>query len=94
MGVDNQNPETVRQFLAAWAHGDVEELLAFFVPGGVYHNIPMEPWIGHDAIRGGIDGFFQIAKNIDFEVRNIAVEDPVGATSSANVCHCPAVTWR
>ena len=64
--------ETVKRFLAAWSLGAVDNLLAYFAPDGVYHNIPMEPWVGHATIRAGIEGFFQIARDVDFEVTNIA----------------------
>jgi limonene-1,2-epoxide hydrolase len=69
--------DTVRRFLGAWSRGTVDELLAYFEPDGVYHNIPMEPWVGHEAIRGGIEGFLQIARDVDFEVTNIAVTGSV-----------------
>jgi len=69
--------DTVRRFIAAWSQGTVDELLAYFAPDGVYHNIPMEPWVGHEAIRGGIEAFFQIAMDVDFEITNIAVAGSV-----------------
>jgi len=65
--------EIVRGFLGAWHQGAVDELLAFFAPDGVYHNIPMEPWTGHEAIRVGLEAFMGMAHNIDSEVRNIGV---------------------
>jgi limonene-1,2-epoxide hydrolase len=33
----------------------------------------MEPWVGHEAIRAGIEAFFQIASDVVFEVTNLAV---------------------
>jgi limonene-1,2-epoxide hydrolase len=69
--------DTVRRFVAVWGHGTVDELVAYFAPEGVYHNIPMEPWVGHEAIRSGIEAFFKIATNVDFEITNIAVTGSV-----------------
>src|SRR3974390_943021 len=69
--------ETVGRFLAAWSEGRADELVAYFEPDGVYHNVPMDPWVGHEAIRSGIEAFFQIARDVDFEVTNIAVAGSV-----------------
>jgi limonene-1,2-epoxide hydrolase len=55
--------ELVDRFLGTWERGDVEEMLAFFAEDAVYHNMPMEPAVGTDAVRvvlaefmGGMDG--------------------------------------
>src|SRR3974390_844215 len=75
--MSEQPADTVKQFVAAWARGSVDELLAYFAPDGGYPNIPMEPWVGHEAIRRGIEAFFQFARNVDFEITNIAVTHSV-----------------
>jgi limonene-1,2-epoxide hydrolase len=40
-------------------------------PDAVYHNVPIEPVIGHEAIREAYKAFFEMAENVEFEVRNI-----------------------
>jgi limonene-1,2-epoxide hydrolase len=41
----------VRDFCAAWRRKSIDELLTFFTADAVYHNIPLEPLRGIDAIR-------------------------------------------
>ncbi len=44
------NAETVvRNFCAAFANQDVQELLGYFAEGAIYHNIPLEPSVGLEA---------------------------------------------
>ena len=41
----------VTEFCNAWPRKNIDELLGFFTDDAVYHNIPMEPPKGKDAIR-------------------------------------------
>lgn len=55
----------VLEFLDRWKDGDVDALLPYFTPDGLYdHNIPMSALSarGHDAIREMISGFFSFAQ--------------------------------
>jgi limonene-1,2-epoxide hydrolase len=49
--------QLVRDFCQAWADGDHDRVVEFFTEDGVYHNIPVDPMVGHEAIRAMIDGF-------------------------------------
>jgi limonene-1,2-epoxide hydrolase len=69
--------DVVDRFCASWSAGDLEAILAFFTPDAVYHNIPMDPVEGVDAIRATIGGFFGMVEKIEFRVRN--------STASGNV---------
>ena len=62
----------VREFCAAWSRRDVEELIAFFKPDAIYHNIPLPAAQGHDAIRGVMQLFVPTSQEIEFEILNIA----------------------
>jgi limonene-1,2-epoxide hydrolase len=66
------NEETIRRFCEAWARLDVEELLAFFTTGAVYHNMPGPPATGIDAVRATIEGFLKGWQKTEWEVCNIA----------------------
>ena len=46
----------VRDFCAAWGRGDVDAIVDAFSEDAVYHNIPMAPCKGKDAIRAFIGG--------------------------------------
>jgi len=57
------------------------ELAAFFTDDAVYHNIPMAPISGRDAIANNIASFIRPGapgiESIDFRVINIAANGPV-----------------
>ena len=58
----------VTDFCNAWPRKNVDELLAFFTDDAVYHNIPLEPAKGKEAIRGVINMFLPMAKSLHFKV--------------------------
>ena len=73
----SDNEQLVRRFCDAFARRDVDELLGFFADDAVYHNIPLEPAHGKDAIRATLEAFVPGSPEIDFEIRNVAVAGPV-----------------
>jgi limonene-1,2-epoxide hydrolase len=54
--------DVVNRFIAAWQSKDAEKALAFFADDAVWHNMPMEPVVGIDAIR---DVYVQFAGAMD-----------------------------
>ncbi len=68
----NANVTIVRAFIAAWSRLDVNELVAFFTPDGVYHNMPLAPIAGHDRLRPFIGAFLKDWTATKWEVLNIA----------------------
>lgn len=60
--------ELVTQFCAEWIEPDPAKIAEYFADDAVYHNIPMEPVIGRDAIREFIAGFIVAFGGIDFRV--------------------------
>ncbi len=66
------NETLVRDFCAAFARRDVDELLGFFTDDAIYHNMPMRPVQGKAAIRGILDMFLSPAQAVEFAVLNIA----------------------
>jgi limonene-1,2-epoxide hydrolase len=78
MGATNER--LVQEFCAAWSRRDIEELLAFFTDDAVYHNMPMAPVTGREAIRQVLRLFVPPAERIDWEVRNIAARGAVVLT--------------
>lgn len=67
------NEQLIRDFCAAWSRRNVDELLSYFAPDAVYHNIPMEPLHGTDAIRQTLNMFVSPAESLEFELLGIAV---------------------
>lgn len=62
----------VRRFCAAWSSGNAEELLGHMAEDAVFHNIPMDPLVGEDALRAAFKAYFQRASNFRFEILNLA----------------------
>ncbi|MGE2730146.1 limonene-1,2-epoxide hydrolase family protein [Mycolicibacterium vaccae] len=60
--------DIVTEFCAKWSNPDPEELAGFFTEDAVYHNIPMEPSVGRDAIKAFIGEFTAMVDGIDFQV--------------------------
>ena len=69
--------EIVTSFCAAWAEVDVDKIVAFLSEDAVYHNIPLDPATGRDAIKAMIAGFTAGVDRIEFEIRNVAVNGNV-----------------
>jgi limonene-1,2-epoxide hydrolase len=68
-----RDPETVvREFCGVWSRRDVDDILAWFTPDAVYHNMPIAPVRGHAEIRGVLEMFVPPASKIDFEIVAIA----------------------
>ena len=72
MGASPANEEVVRQFCAAFSRRDVDELLDFFTDDAVYHNIPMAPAHGKEAIKALLSSFVPGSPEIEFEMLNFA----------------------
>lgn len=65
------NEKTVSDFIAAWSRLDVEELVGFFAPDGVYHNMPTQPVAGHAALRAFIGAFVKDWTSTEWDVLNL-----------------------
>lgn len=66
------NTDRVMAFIAAWEARDVERILARLAPDAVYHNIPMQPLKGRDAVRSFIAPFLAGATRVEWTVHAIA----------------------
>jgi limonene-1,2-epoxide hydrolase len=53
----SDNDAIIRDFCDAWGRGDIEAITAAFADDAVYHNIPMAPIEGAEAIGAVIAGF-------------------------------------
>lgn len=73
----SDNEQLVREFVDAWSRLDPEELAGYFTEDAVYHNVPLDPVSGRDAIREFIGGFVADWTETDWEIRNIASDGDV-----------------
>src|ERR1700751_1107792 len=86
--------EVVRRFCAAWSDNvGTAELAAFFTDDAVYHNIPLAPVTGKQAIANAIGSFIRPGapgiESIEFRVINIAANGPVVMTERVDVFKLP-----
>ena len=73
----SDNQSIVGDFIAAFNANDLDQVMTFFTDDCIYHNIPLEPVAGPEAIRGVLAGFMGMASDIDWVLHNIA-ESPEG----------------
>ncbi len=66
------NEQVVRDFCGAWLRRDLDELMSYFTPDAVYHNVPTDPKVGTAEIRGIFGAFLELMELIDLEVVNAA----------------------
>ena len=84
--------DVVREFCESWATGNLDTLMAFFTDDAVYHNIPVAPVNGKDAIRQTIAGFTAGVDRVEFRVLNIIGEGDVVLTERVDAFITPATT--
>jgi limonene-1,2-epoxide hydrolase len=84
--------DVVTRFCAAWGDGDLDAILAFFADDATYHNIPVDPVSGTDAIRSTIEGFTGGVESIVFRVTHIAAAGEVVLTERVDVFSMPGKT--
>jgi limonene-1,2-epoxide hydrolase len=80
----------VTEFCAAFGDGKKpDELVAYFADDAVYHNIPVDPAVGHDAILALLNMFMGAIDRLEFQVRNIAATGNTVMTERVDVFHLP-----
>jgi len=82
--------EVVSQFIDTWPSGDAHALAAFFTEDAVYHNIPVDPVVGRDAIESMISWFTEGVDKVEFEVRHAVADGPVVMTERIDRFFRPA----
>lgn len=75
--MESENIDLIRRFCAAWSRRDMDELLGYLTEDAVYHNIPMQPVTGHDAIRSIFGVFLNPSQAIDWEILNVAASGDI-----------------
>jgi limonene-1,2-epoxide hydrolase len=87
------NPiDVVQEFCDTWAKGDLDAIMEFFTDDAVYHNIPIAPVTGRDAIRDTINGFSAGVDSVEFRVLNISAAGSVVLTERVDAFITPTVT--
>ncbi len=58
-------------FIEAWSRLDPDELASYFTEDGCYHNMPVGPVAGRDAVRQMIAGFTADWTETTWDILNI-----------------------
>lgn len=77
---EQSNIDLVRRFCAEWKDVDVSKIVDYFTDDAVYHNMPLQPIQGKDAIKGVIEQFMTPFERADWEVTQIAAAGDVVLT--------------
>jgi limonene-1,2-epoxide hydrolase len=65
--------ELIQRFCDDWGKGaTVDEIVEYFTDDAVYHNIPVDPVVGPEAIKAMFAMFTTGVERIEFRVLNIA----------------------
>jgi limonene-1,2-epoxide hydrolase len=86
--------DVVRRFCRAWSDNvGTAELAAFFTDDAVYHNIPLAPVNGREAIAKHISSFIRPGapgiESIQFHIINIADKGPIVMTERVDAFKLP-----
>jgi len=68
----SENQQIVSNFIQSINENDIKRALAFLDAECLYHNIPMEPVTGIEAIKGVLDPMLNVSSKVDWHVHNIA----------------------
>ena len=63
-----ESEKLVNDFCETWKSRNLDRIMSFFTDDAVYHNIPMEPARGKDAIRQVINSFLPMATAVEFKI--------------------------
>jgi limonene-1,2-epoxide hydrolase len=86
--------DTVRRFCAAWSDNvSTAELVEFFSEDAIYHNVPLAPIAGRDAIADNIASFIRPGppgiEAISLGLVHISADGPVVMTERMDVFTLP-----
>jgi limonene-1,2-epoxide hydrolase len=85
--------DLIRRFCDDWGKGaSVDQLVDYFTDDAVYHNIPVDPAVGHDAIRGVFGMFTTGVESFEFRILNIAADGDTVLTERLDIFVLPNVT--
>jgi limonene-1,2-epoxide hydrolase len=85
--------DLIRRFCGEFAKASsVDEIVAYFTDDAVYHNIPVEPAVGPEAIKAVFSMFTTGVERMEFKIRNIVGEGDVVLTERVDVFVLPNVT--
>jgi limonene-1,2-epoxide hydrolase len=83
----------VLEFCNAFGKGATpSELVEYFAEDAVYHNIPVDPAVGHEAILALLNMFLAPVERVEFRMLNIAGSGDTVLTERVDVFVLPNAT--
>ena len=67
--------DLAHQFFAAWNNRDLKTIMAAFDDNCIYHNVPMQPIEGRDAIETYLGPVIDKCSEIDWKILAIAEDE-------------------
>ena len=77
---EQDNIDLVTRFCDAWSDYNIDNILEFFTDDEVYHNMPIQPVQGKDAIKGMIEQFMASFDGAEWEMKHISAAGDVVLT--------------
>jgi len=71
---ERTDERTILAFWDAWNAKCEDLIMSFFTPDATYHNIPVDPIVGMDAIRSTVQAFLQLFAKVNIETVSIAAK--------------------
>ena len=85
--------DVVLRFCEAFGKGTPpSELVDYFADDAVYHNMPVDPAVGREAILGLLDMFLTPAERVEFRVLNLVAQGDTVLTERVDVFVFPNAT--
>ena len=85
--------DLIRRFCDDWGKGaNVDAMVDYFTDDAIYHNIPVDPAVGRDAIKAMFAMFTTGVERIEFRVLYIAAVGDTVLTERLDVFVLPNVT--
>jgi limonene-1,2-epoxide hydrolase len=72
--------EFVAAFIAAWPDRDAGKVASFFAADAVYHNMPIEPIKGREAIKATLATMMELGGRVEVHIAHLMVEGSVVMT--------------
>ncbi len=67
--------QTVIDFCQAWDNLDIDAVLDLMSEDAIYHNMPMEPLVGQEQIRGFLTAFLGAASFCRFQILTTVADE-------------------
>ncbi len=77
---ESDNIDLIKRFCAEWSAPDTAKIASYFTDDAVYHNMPIQPVQGRDAIKNVIEQFMTPFERCEWVVLNISAAGDVVLT--------------